>query len=327
MAMSLPSGMSGFGGKNIKAPVPTPQSGGIGMPMPGSRPPPSPGGTGMPVQRAQPAAFARQSSAGPASPVPPPPTFPGMAGFPGPQTGGLSPRLLGKAINKKDDPGTTAGPTGGDTPPDDGSAGINTFYGNMAGQQAADWQQQQGALQGQMAGFSRQADSLNARMGGSVAGGYAGLAGQGLNQGMEQFNKASMAYNQLRQATGRDQFNALQRNSERNQEHDWDLQQRAEDAEGRAAAAAAENGPMGSAGEANYYSNAIGKLKNGGSLSSTDATQLDKLWSDYMSGIPGSHQTLNKFLNAHGQPTDTYHTHKEKKAINSMNTLFSGKHF
>lgn len=60
------------------------------------------------------------------------------------------------------------------------------------------WQNQQHELQGQMAGFQRQADSLNARMGGSIAGGYAGLAGSALGQGMTAYNQATNDYQKQR---------------------------------------------------------------------------------------------------------------------------------
>lgn len=135
------------------------------------------------------------------------------------------PPMFGAAIQAR--------PQVSDTPaaPPSGEDSINTFYDSLTKQQDADWDKQQGMLQGQMAGFQREADSLNARMGGSIAGGYAGLAGSGLTRGMDEFNKASLAYNQLRQATQRDQFNALTDERQRQEEHTWDEEARTEDRE------------------------------------------------------------------------------------------------
>ncbi len=85
------------------------------------------------------------------------------------------------------------------------------------------WGQQQSTLQNEMAGFRRQADSLNARMGGSIAGGYAGLAGSALGQGMDSYNKAANDYQSKRMDTMRQWATRQQDISDRNKQYDLDM--------------------------------------------------------------------------------------------------------
>ncbi len=176
--------------------------------------PPNFGGTGTNYNEISLGNLPKPGSITGFNPPPPPPVFPGA------NTGVPTP------------PGSPA-PAGPNA--QSGADNINAFYDSLMQQQEGDWQKQQGILQNQMGGFQREADSLNARMGGSIAGGYAGLAGSGLNRGMQEFNKASLAYNQLRQATGRDKFGALQRESERQEEHTWDLERQDKDTQMRLA--------------------------------------------------------------------------------------------
>jgi hypothetical protein len=110
---------------------------------------------------------------------------------------------------------------------------IDSFYSNFENSLKEQWDKQQGVLQGQMSGFQREADSLNARMGGSIAGGYSSLAGSGLNKGMNAFNDAAKDHNDLLMANSRDKFNATTRLDERLQEHEWDQESRDQDFENK----------------------------------------------------------------------------------------------
>lgn len=207
--------------------------------------------------------------------------------------------------------GTNAGNSANVTPdPTDLTGQIKDFYGNLTKQQDADWQQQQGLLKGQMAGFQREADSLNARMGGSIAGGYAGLAGSGLNQGMNAFNKAALAYNQLRQQTGQQAFNAMLNEQQTQRGRAWALTDQANQQaydEKQKAIDAAQSDP-------NYGDNlAYGDKYISGQwdaaaqkFSPDDKKQYDKLVQQFrLSGSKGDLDTLQNFMASKGVQTQT----------------------
>lgn len=117
------------------------------------------------------------------------------------------------------------------TPPMDPTVGnINAFYGNLSKQQDSDWGQQQGMLQNQMNSLGRQADVASARMGQrGYTGQIAGMAGAATAQGMDKYNQAVLNYNQLRQATSRDQFSAVQTANQRQQDYNERQQTRTQD--------------------------------------------------------------------------------------------------
>lgn len=94
------------------------------------------------------------------------------------------------------------------------------YEGIMADDEKS-WQDQQGVLQGEMAGFQREADSINARMGGSIAGGYAGLAGAALGEGMRAYNNAAQDYANRRRATQLAWLDKKVDQGQRQEEHGW----------------------------------------------------------------------------------------------------------
>lgn len=76
---------------------------------------------------------------------------------------------------------------------------IDKFYQDLLGADAADWEKKQGLLREDMGAFGREADIMNARMGGGVmGGGYASLAGAALGKGMRAFSEAELAHNDRR---------------------------------------------------------------------------------------------------------------------------------
>lgn len=76
---------------------------------------------------------------------------------------------------------------------------IDKMYQDLLGEDAKAWEDQQGKLQGQMAGFGREADILNARIGGgTIDGGYAALSGAALGKGMDAYNDAAQQHGDRR---------------------------------------------------------------------------------------------------------------------------------
>jgi hypothetical protein len=103
---------------------------------------------------------------------------------------------------------------------------IEKFYQDMLGQQDTAWQGQQQALQGEMAAFGREADSLNARMGGSIAGGYAGLAGSALGSGMKAYSEAANDYQQQRSDTMMKWMDQKLQDRNRAEDRTWTVEDR-----------------------------------------------------------------------------------------------------
>jgi hypothetical protein len=58
----------------------------------------------------------------------------------------------------------------------------------------ASWKDEQARLQNQMGAFGREADIMNARMGRSIGGGYASLAGAAMGKGMDAYGRAAQAH-------------------------------------------------------------------------------------------------------------------------------------
>lgn len=83
------------------------------------------------------------------------------------------------------------------------------------------WGEQQGTLQGEMAQFQRGAASQNARMGGSLGGGAAGLAGAALGQGMAAYNTAYLEHQNRRRATQLAWLDKTINQGQRLEEHSW----------------------------------------------------------------------------------------------------------
>lgn len=108
-------------------------------------------------------------------------------------------------------------------------AQIEAEYGGIMADDAKAWGSQQHTLQNEMAGFQRSADSTNARMGGGIGGGSAGLAGAALGQGMAAYNSAAMEYNNRRRATQLAWMDKKIAEGQRQQEHTWEDQYRTED--------------------------------------------------------------------------------------------------
>lgn len=98
---------------------------------------------------------------------------------------------------------------------------INSLHDKMAGRQEDLWKQNQGTLQGEMQGFKREADSLNARMGGSIAGGYAGLAGSAMGKGMDSYNRASLQHQAAMMGLEKDRFGQVLSEQHRGEERGW----------------------------------------------------------------------------------------------------------
>jgi hypothetical protein len=101
----------------------------------------------------------------------------------------------------------------------------SAFQGIMADDAQA-WQDQQGALQGEMAEFMRRADSINARMGGGIGGGSAGLAGAAMGEGMKAYNAAAMEYGNRRRATQLAWLDQQIEHGQRQEERDWSEEDR-----------------------------------------------------------------------------------------------------
>ena len=104
---------------------------------------------------------------------------------------------------------------------DDYWAQAQAEYEGIMADDEKSWQDQQGVLQGEMAGFQREADSINARMGGSIAGGYAGLAGSALGEGMRAYNNAAQDYANRRRATQLAWLDKKVDQGQRQEEHGW----------------------------------------------------------------------------------------------------------
>jgi hypothetical protein len=85
------------------------------------------------------------------------------------------------------------------------------------------WQGQQQMLQQQMNQFMVQSDSMNARMGGSLAGGSAGLSGVALSQGMRAYNDAAQDYANRRRQTQLAWLDQQIEHGQRQEEHGWAL--------------------------------------------------------------------------------------------------------
>lgn len=141
---------------------------------------------------------------------------------------------LAKDGTKDDNTKTNAEP--------DFMAQIEAEYGGIMADDAKSWGNQQHTLQGEMAGFQRSADSMNARMGGGIGGGSAGLAGAALGQGMSAYNSAAMEYNNRRRATQMAWLDKKIAEGQRQQEHTWDVEQSAKDTEAQLIMAGLSNG-------------------------------------------------------------------------------------
>jgi hypothetical protein len=96
------------------------------------------------------------------------------------------------------------------------------FQGVMADDEKS-WQGQQQMLQQQMNQFMVQSDSMNARMGGSLAGGSAGLSGVALSQGMRAYNDAAQDYANRRRQTQLAWLDQQIEHGQRQEEHGWAL--------------------------------------------------------------------------------------------------------
>jgi hypothetical protein len=116
--------------------------------------------------------------------------------------------------------GTT--PPAGPPPPDYWADAQAAFQGVMADDEKS-WQGQQQMLQRQMDQYMVQSDSMNARMGGSLAGGSAGLAGAALGQGMRAYNDAAQDYANRRRQTQLAWLDQQIEHGQRQEEHGWAL--------------------------------------------------------------------------------------------------------
>jgi hypothetical protein len=98
------------------------------------------------------------------------------------------------------EPGGGAGTPAPTTDPGAGSTmdDIDAFYNDILADDEAAWGKQQGMLQEDMGGFMREADVMNARMGRSMGGGYASMAGAALGKGMRAYNEADLAHGDRR---------------------------------------------------------------------------------------------------------------------------------
>lgn len=108
-------------------------------------------------------------------------------------------------------------------PPINGTNDINSFYNNAFGSLDKGWDAQQGLLQGQANNMMRKADTMNGRMGRGIGGGYAGMQGAAMGQGQNEMQKAWLTYQDQRQGLGKDQFNALTNERQRQEEYQWKL--------------------------------------------------------------------------------------------------------
>lgn len=103
---------------------------------------------------------------------------------------------------------------------------INAFHTDMTKRQDANWAGQQQQLQNQMGAGQRMAAETNARMGRSIGGGFAGLQGQAQAQGMNEMQKAWLAYQDQRNGTDRDWQSQLVNQKNRQTDlnvHLWDV--------------------------------------------------------------------------------------------------------
>jgi hypothetical protein len=104
------------------------------------------------------------------------------------------------------------------------------YYQDLLGEDAADWEKKQEALRGEMAGYGRQADLLNSRMGhSSVSGGYASLSGAALGKGMEAFNEAEMAHSERRRQLQLEYMGKKIEEARRQEERGWQQEDQADD--------------------------------------------------------------------------------------------------
>jgi hypothetical protein len=104
------------------------------------------------------------------------------------------------------------------------------YYQDLLGEDAADWEKKQEALRGEMAGYGRQADLLNSRMGhSSISGGYASLSGAALGKGMEAFNEAEMAHSERRRQLQLEYMGKKIEEARRQEERGWQQEDQSED--------------------------------------------------------------------------------------------------
>lgn len=104
-------------------------------------------------------------------------------------------------------------------------------YERLLASDAQGWQNQQAGLQSQMSNFNRQAMSTNARMGGSIAGGYGNLAAQGMVQGMDTYNKAATEYGDRRRQLQLQWLDKQIEQKQRAEERGWATEDRSADQE------------------------------------------------------------------------------------------------
>lgn len=98
---------------------------------------------------------------------------------------------------------------------------MNAFYQQLLNDDASSWQQEQGQLQNQMGAFGREADVMNARMGRSMGGGYASLAGGALGKGMQAYNQASQAHGDRRRQLQLAWLDKQLQEKQRQEERGW----------------------------------------------------------------------------------------------------------
>jgi len=224
----------------------TPQSSGVQMPAGQAGPLPI-GGQAVP-------AGTRMGGGGGNMPAPTPPgPLPGRDGIGGSQPQGNAPpsgpstdwignlkggprgtgSIFGKGTNT---PGLTEGvreqqgtPGEGAPPPEsDESTDMDEYWQQLLGDDASDWEKKQQALRGEMAGYGREADLINSRMGhSSISGGYASVAGAALGKGMEAYSDAELAHNERRRQMQLEYLQYQVEERRRQEEHGWQQEDQA----------------------------------------------------------------------------------------------------
>lgn len=294
------------------------QQGGVPAPVPGAMPgssgggAPPPAGSGIPP----PAGGMVGSMGGGAPPPPAPgPVNRNLAG----SLGGGNKNLYAGAHQDKLKAGAAAAAK---VPPPAAAPEVpewQKMYQDMMSANDASSAMERGEIQHNsqlaMHAGQRQADVLNARLGRSIAGGYAGLQGQAMIGGMESQRKA-LAEQALRSG---DKKNELQmgyldrilaeKKTKDAQAFETGLQERgfAHDLDMQGNQLAADTLPGSNAFgpiKAKAYDGAVGELKASGKLTPEASAKMDELYQAAMKGAPGAAAELDAFLKANGSAFD-----------------------
>jgi len=101
--------------------------------------------------------------------------------------------------------------------------GPDALYKDLLAQDDAAWGEKQKGLQDQMGLFQRQAQNLNARTGGTIAGGYASMTGAALGKGMQAYNQGAQEHGDRRRQLMLAWLDKKMQGKNRAEERSWQL--------------------------------------------------------------------------------------------------------